>query len=49
MAAMMSIAAMPMPTHAPAGQCGLSGLEGLLPLLGMLIRKRLLKKRGEVA
>jgi hypothetical protein len=35
-----------LPTHAPAGQCGLSGLEGLLPVLAFLLRRRF-AKRGE--
>jgi len=36
------------PTDAPAGQCGLSGLEGLIPVLAFLIRRRV-SKRGAVA
>jgi len=37
-----------LPVHAPAGQCGLAGLEGVLPILAMMIR-RLLQKRGDGA
>jgi hypothetical protein len=36
------------PTEAPAGQCGLSGLEGLFPVLAFLIRRRI-AKRGAIA
>jgi len=37
-----------LPVHAPAGQCGLAGLEGVIPILAMLIRRRL-QKRGDRA
>jgi hypothetical protein len=36
------------PTEAPAGQCGLSGLELLIPLLAIRIR-RFVPKRGAAA
>jgi hypothetical protein len=36
------------PVSAPAGQCGLSGLEGLIPLVALWIRKRI-SKRGATA
>jgi hypothetical protein len=37
------------PTEAPAGQCGLSGLELLIALMGIRLGKRLSTKRGVVA